>query len=1347
MEQEFYLNRKVYSDDTSFTEAELLNSSKWIVVLAEPGAGKTALLKSLARQLGIKEVTANVFSYIRIHESGLPLVIDAFDELARIDQMGINKLLATALETKPTHIVISSRSSEWDNTATILFEQFFGSKPTVVRLSEFDESEQEKIFENYTSRRDFSDFQREVSRFSLEPILPNPQFLKLFADAYIESNGHFSDRNSIFSQAVIHLTKESSETTKSSPNVSIENKVEWASEVFTNLLLSGAEGVAKSEAHENRNFPLLASLIKELNTDPTVILATKLFKPDSIPDLHRPVHKIVAEYCSAKNLTNRIIASNDDLTLDSCLTVIAPNQCVRDELRGLLGWMAALGTKQIQSDIIELDPYAVLANGDPSQLAPYSKRLLLSKLKEVEANDPFFRRSDFNRRFSVVGFFTQDILEEIRLIITAKSDSELRNLLLELLVDSNPSQWLEKEYQEIVTSPSESKRTRLLANDCLMNITSYDYRIDFEALISEASSASLNVATNIIENFGPAKFEVNQLEAFFRASTNLYEGGKSARSTGTMERYFLKRIFPLLSLSVTEQLLNLLSEGLMCTCNKKYYDCSCRIGISKIIGSLLDHYFKLAKPPFDALAIWGWIKNLNFTELYNTENMLSVMMLKEDRELKEGIIEHYFGSLWDPEEISAGKFHGFSGRYSHAGLTLIQEDYKFIVDLAFRKNNTILWDSFMLYHWHYDKENRGPVPLRTHMRKQASEKPEFMRVWVRVNRRRAQIRQQDQTRDKKHRRLMKRRENKKLQINAENIKYVQKNREIVEGGRHWRCLIRFADLVLNKPEEIIFEFGDEKLVRSALRNCHEYIESHIPSLQKLVELQCASQGLHVETILFASCLEILRKTGNLENVKPEILFALRTHLNMGYSAVEEEEKEALKAEVDRLIFPSEIQAEQFLREYLEPQLLNPECTNAKVGLLEYDQVFAPIRTKLSIEWLSKINNLNYNSLTELFGLVVEDGESKAATKIIKARCSQLLATSPTSARKKDFDEKCKFWFIRAFYFLSLDEAQPYWNKIKSDRNAIFMFDRFSGHWNRGDHKNWPPLNAVKVEAILNAFFIRWRKVHLPTQYGSDSPEGENAYRFLTEIIWAISSDTSTEAIPVLDRLLNTHRYSDIHMNLKGIKAELLRKNALKNYTPPSSSEIKDLLNNNAVVSVEGLRNIIIQELISYQKDIDGGEFNAATRFYSKSVKDKFRRLGEVASVEIIAERLSLKVESKGISIVSEHQTKNQNRIDITATKMINGKRRLLVIEAKGQWHADLYSAASTQLYERYSIHPSAEHQGIYLVIWFGTQEKVANKKNHEIKSAKELKEKLENELPANLKGLIDIIVLDVSCPR
>jgi hypothetical protein len=283
-----------------------------------------------------------------------------------------------------------------------------------------------------------------------------------------------------------------------------------------------------------------------------------------------------------------------------------------------------------------------------------------------------------------------------------------------------------------------------------------------------------------------------------------------------------------------------------------------------------------------------------------------------------------------------------------------------------------------------------------------------------------------------------------------------------------------------------------------------------------------------------------------------------------------------------------------------------------------------------------------------------------------------------------------------------------------------------------------------VSAILLAFFHQWPKVPLPSSYGTSSPAGETAYRFLKGIIWSIGNDSPDEAVSALNTLLDTRLLADIHMPLKTIRADQLRRKALINFKPPNSMQVVDLLDNNAVVTVEGLRSLVLSELINYQKDIHDGEFNQANRFYTKNKEGADIRLGEVPSCEIIAARLDGVLRRQSITISNEHQIKNKNRIDITAAKVISGERRLLVIEAKGQWHKDLYSAAKSQLADRYSKHTDAANQGIYLVIWFGANEKVANKKGHKITSASELKKSLEDTLPPELKGVINIFVLDVS---
>lgn len=1339
MNSTFYLERSFTHGDRTYTESELLAASKYIVVLAEPGGGKTELMKSLALKLNTSVSNASVFAYVGADKENSPLIIDAVDEVARIDQSGIHKLLALARTSTPTRVIMSSRSSEWGQASTSIFEKFLGFSPMIVRLREFDQDEQHAIFKHHAPEEDFFAFQTEVTRFSLDMLLPNPQFLKMFTDAYLESDRRFADKRSIFALAVERLAKEANPNIpKASISLSVAQKISFSAEVYAKLLLSGAEGVSTTDATASRMYPMLPALFSG-STACYDILSTQLFKPGDKEDQHRPVHKIVAEYCAADYLIKRIVDPVDDLTLPKCLPVIAPNGIARDELRGLLGWMAALGNSSVQGAIIELDAYAVLANGDPSQLERSSKRQLLHRLKEIEAADPYFRRNDFWRRFSAAGFFTQDVVEEIKPLLTMSNEGHLRGLILELLADSPVNCQLAPELSLLTLNPDESEHIRTLASRCLLNVKEYDFIGALAVLIFEASNISLNIAANVIEVTGPEKFNHTYLSGFLRVCANLYPDHKAQFERVVGTRYFIKKLISCFSLNTLELLLDELTYNLHCHCGKKSYECDCRNGISKIVGSMADRYFEQVQAPFDPVRIWQWIGNLNFHRQCQPDQSKSVQVLRENETLRQGIIAYVFGPLTDRKEIFNIRVEKFDGHlHSHSGLNLWRNDYKFILNLAFETDNVDLWASFLVNHQRYkNREEQGPDDLRAQMRQHALSKPAFMREWARFNNAMKLSEQEHQVWRFRHSRSMKRHDRKQQEIHARNIKFVNENREIVECGRHWGCLVCFAELVLMHPERIELEFGDEKLVRTALRNCLDFITPEVPTLHELAALQCESKCRHSVMILYAACLEILRAEGHLECVNIELLTALRTNIHMGYNSVSTEERDALQTEIDRLIFPDSESAEKYLRQYVEPQLAQP-CPHPEIWMLSGEEVFSQSRAKLSIEWLHRFTDLSLNSVDTLFEIAAQYGDREDLNEIIKERCSDIMSGWPNPTENEDIERKRIFWLVREYYFLENITA-TYWAWLKSDKDNLLHFYERSGRMSRSEHRAWPELASIKVEAILDAFIEHWPRVDLPDSWGSDSPEEEKAYRFLTDLIWSINSDTPEDAIPVLDRLLNDPRFTSLHKELQSIYADQIRKKALRDFEPPTPDEIVQRLDCDSVVTVEGLRQLVLQELHDFQKAIDGGEFNSADRFYEKN-----DRLDEVKSTEIIAERLNLRLQPQGIAITPEHQLKGKNRSDFTASKLIGERRRLLVTEVKGQWHRELYSAASAQLYDRYSIHPDAEQQGIFLVIWFGESETVAGRKTHGIKTAQELKISIEAVLPADLRGLIDVFVLDVS---
>ncbi len=88
-----YLERHLTDGERTLTETELLQASNWILILAEPGGGKTELMRSLARKLGTDTINANVLLYTGNDEIKSSLLIDAVDEVASIDQASIFKLL------------------------------------------------------------------------------------------------------------------------------------------------------------------------------------------------------------------------------------------------------------------------------------------------------------------------------------------------------------------------------------------------------------------------------------------------------------------------------------------------------------------------------------------------------------------------------------------------------------------------------------------------------------------------------------------------------------------------------------------------------------------------------------------------------------------------------------------------------------------------------------------------------------------------------------------------------------------------------------------------------------------------------------------------------------------------------------------------------------------------------------------------------------------------------------------------------------------------------------------------------------------------------------------------------
>jgi hypothetical protein len=240
-------------------------------------------------------------------------------------------------------------------------------------------------------------------------------------------------------------------------------------------------------------------------------------------------------------------------------------------------------------------------------------------------------------------------------------------------------------------------------------------------------------------------------------------------------------------------------------------------------------------------------------------------------------------------------------------------------------------------------------------------------------------------------------------------------------------------------------------------------------------------------------------------------------------------------------------------------------------------------------------------------------------------------------------------------------------------------------------------------------------------------------------VWRIGRDSPERALPVLDRLISNPRFAAFKETLLTLRSESAKRLALAGFTPPTAEEIASMFEATGIASVEDLRALTVEELEWLQAWLRTAETDPLATYYHDGT-----HVDENTARNRVVDSLRHRMSAMNMPIVIEHHMAEGNRCDFTVSAMIEGRRRLLVVEAKGQWHPEVFSAASVQLNARYANHPDAEEQGIYLVFWFGPETKVADRVRHGIATAAELRERIVDNMPPELRGRVDVAVLDLS---
>ncbi|TRW48718.1 ATP-binding protein [Aliidiomarina halalkaliphila] len=1327
------------TSDESHSESEIFNQ-QWdcLVVLGEPGAGKSSLLKNIANLHDGKMFEAAGVEYSVVQDYCPLLLIDGFDELPSSHPNELRKIIHFAMKSKPNRLVISSRASEWGMAHTHVMKAQY-AKLITVTLKPLSEEDKRAIFNAVESVSGYLTFKDELLTAGVWELTDNPQLLLILAAAWAQGET-YTTKTDAFKKATEQMAKELREDYTNTLKSSLFARIQNAHEIFAKLLLAAKTGVVVTSSSQLSGFTPVES-VSTTELLQSEVLKTALFSPGPQPGSFRPAHRTIAEYGAASYLVSVITSSpNPHLKIRELLTVIAPNQVVRPDLRGLVAWLASLGDSDIRTQLVELLPYSILTDGDISLFSTCERITLLNRIEQLSKEDPYFRASDGWKQLQSFDFINVGLVDSVRKILLDPESrkTHLLDVVLELLVGTEASSELICELQSIALSNAYSDHFRTLAYRALSTSAASNLANFTIELMQQGSHIALRLSAKcIIEHPQLSTFEI--LCIFFHQSARSY--GSNAKWTWqpSTSHYYVKEIANVIERSQAEFLIEYFLLELSTRDFKDEAQKADYYGLSKVIAILVDRCIDDdPSTTFPLETLFRWISPLRFNNTFKSSivNSSSVNLLNSNDDYRRRFILYASSQCSSVDEIS--DIWSFSIHHRHSGICLIVGDKKFLVQAAFETRNFLLWEAlYQKVYRHFNRPNPEYSQVRSLMREHAKEDPAFARVWYRLERSSRNISKYSYYYRKgylKDENCVKQ-ERKPLPLNT------------LASGKNRDALLLVAGKILNLP------FGDHgydfsllthqaSFLSGALRRAASFPELDRTDRRALVALNDTSE------LLILRALVILAHKGavSFDNIPLEAL----KYARLSFSANETYDDDQLTLDaihaIESFLFIDIKDRTRFARQVIEPQLSKLSYQLQYVDVIRDIISDAKVFGALAIEWMTQVELPADWPEQQLFTAALDVSVYPQLITLIKKRADHYVILS--SGQDFEPSKESRLWLTRGLQHLQ--EPEKYWSALVKDETAIFHLSELDdfGSNDTGDVSR--PLPAdLRIKMLCDLIDI-WPYCKLPLSYGTGSPKNEQGYRRVRKLLHSLSDASESTTLIELQRLLKDSRFEEEKETIQSIIARVRLNVAHASYTPPSIARLNDFLSSKSIISVEQLKEIVIDELQALQKRLNGSELHSKKSFYDKEINSDdgkktahLRHCDEEDCSREVANKMQVSLQPRRIKIDLESRMSDEKRCDITVT-YIDGNCNLMVpIEAKGQWHRELYTASSEQLERLYTKHPDAGGYGIYLVYWFGRNEKIAGKVASEISTADELRSSIEEKLTDEQRERITVFVLDL----
>ena len=1322
-----------------------------VVILGDPGMGKTWLMERYGEHPGCRFIRAT--SLLRRPDGtdfgDYRLIIDGLDEVSALGEDDpLNEVLTKLLACSTPSFAISCRAAEWrGKSAEIDISEDYGQTPAIVDLELLTSDEAIEALSRRVDQEKAYLAVGALQAAGLENFFQNPLYLDFVAAIVSTDDEVPQTRAGLYEKAIDQLCIERNpyHESRGFSALSGDEALNAAGAICATILITGNSTVLR-EGKSSEGIPI--SELSELASTEQMraVLGSNLFRAvQGATGELKPLHRTVAEFLGARWLARyvdyEIDARNGPrFVANRLISIMSGDGGVPASLRGLHAWLPKFSPTRLGPDAIDRDPYGILRYGDGDGLAPDQARALIAALRQQANFDPHFR-DGWGRSEALSGLGQPALADDLRKIITDKSESvTFRLVVLEAIVGSPAAPLLKKELSSIFFDKERAYRERRDAGVALTAIdrTDFDWPVALRRLIALADPDSTRVGAELLDDIGYEALKPELVAQVILADCRLTQGEKGSRQRTFGSFYRLRKDYPQ---DLIPALLDAFADAVIPQLDpKKWWGDGLHEGWSEfgdLVQSLSAQQLSENPDSVSSEQLWNWLRMVERRYRHrDTDRAKIASVLAGDGRLRRGVQRM---ALFDDSDED--RFFAANVRLSRmsSGLRLTPGDAEyFLRDVVQRKDphDRQRWMGLVAS---FRTDGIIPVPIRKIARPYAKGDTELMEFLVQKPKRQKmddlerkfRRRERDRTR---------RAEKNRAKQQSEYFDNIDKMRSgelkwIVGPARAY--LNMYYDLDRDaSPEERLEEWLGTDLCEAALKGFEATLHREdLPSADQIAQSYAKSNVWNFVFPMLAGAGQRLQNATGFNDLPSDILSALL--IASDHELISSRETfDGLDEALRELLRQNEADYKAHLRRMFEPMF---DARREHIhDLYRFTRVPAdkPLSSHLSVEWLERFSDLPLQIERSLAEGVLHSSantRNELMPRLVEVARQRVDLNEPEGDRRS-------YW-LGIQFCIDFDRARKSLPKFTQDnRGWLWSLTHLLNDRNQ-DYEHYVKPSLSQLDWLFRTFRTLWPFTPRPSGTTSGDRNPWDATQLLEWAVYQIGKNPSAEASEILCNLRDAPEdgyTTTIQANIAAQRQALIE----TSFRPPSLAEYKAVLTTAGQPQGAGdVKAIILAELEALQKRLRGDPLNPVDNFYRDDGTPKAENECRDQMLLLLGNNLPF-----GIQAPAEVSMPRGRRSDGAFTF---GKL-LVPLECKGQWHKEVWTAASSQLENYYSIHHQAAEKGIYVVFWFGPHvpkgKKLKAPPKHFARpsTSNDMKLALQAALLGSKRNEVSIVVLDLA---